>query len=117
MSDSAALRPKTYSYLTDDKDENKKQKGQILCHKTKFLHYKNCLEAMQLKNKKIPLRKKLDVDSFKIHYKKFIKTKNLLKKLTALHWVVTVIKNTVSQFNRSKCTLIEQRPSMSKRKN
>ena len=77
MSDSAALRPKTYSYLTDDNDENKKQKGQILCHKTKFLYYKNCLEATELKNENIPLRKKLDVDSFKIHHKNFIKTINL----------------------------------------
>ena len=28
MAEFAALRPKTYSYLTDDSDENKKQKAQ-----------------------------------------------------------------------------------------
>ena len=38
ISDSDALRPKTCSYLADDNDENNKQKGQILCHKTKFLY-------------------------------------------------------------------------------
>ena len=76
ISDSDALRPKTCSYLADDNDENNKQKGQILCHKTKFLYNKNCLEATQLKNKKIQLKKKPDVDSFKRHYKKFIKTTN-----------------------------------------
>ena len=37
MTEFAALRSKTYSYLTDDEnnDENKKQKKQKMCHKRK----------------------------------------------------------------------------------
>ena len=36
MAEFAALRPKTYRYLTDDNDENKKNKRQKkMCHKTK----------------------------------------------------------------------------------
>ena len=39
----AALRPKTYSYLTDEKSKRHK--------KVKFENYKHCLEATQLENK------------------------------------------------------------------
>ena len=41
-----ALRPKTYSYLTDDRKENKKAKGTKKCvikRMIKFNDYKNCL--------------------------------------------------------------------------
>ena len=41
-----ALRPKTYSYLTDDCKEDKKAKGTKKCvikRLIKFDHYKNCL--------------------------------------------------------------------------
>ena len=41
-----ALRPKTYSYLTDDCKENKKAKGTKKCvikRMIKFNDYKNCL--------------------------------------------------------------------------
>ena len=41
-----ALRPKTYSYLTDDCKENKKAKGTRKCvtkRMIKFNDYKNCL--------------------------------------------------------------------------
>lgn len=31
MTDSAALRSKTYSYLTDNSDENEKEKGTRMC--------------------------------------------------------------------------------------
>ena len=54
MTKTAALRPKTYSYLTDD-NENKKAKGtkkSVIKKKLKFEDYKNCLIATHLKNKK-----------------------------------------------------------------
>ena len=36
MTDLATLRPKTHSFLTDARDENKEEKAQkIVCHKTK----------------------------------------------------------------------------------
>ena len=40
------LRPKTYSYLTDDNKEDKKAKGTKTCiikRMIKFIDYKNCL--------------------------------------------------------------------------
>ena len=48
------LRTKTYSYLTDDHDENKNAKGTKKCvikRKLNFEDYKNCLQATQLENK------------------------------------------------------------------
>ena len=42
------LRAKTYNYLTDDSNEDKKAKGTKKCvikRKLKFENYKNCLEA------------------------------------------------------------------------
>ena len=37
MTEFAALRPKSYSYLTDDNDKNKKAKGtKGSCHKRKL---------------------------------------------------------------------------------
>ena len=53
MKEFAALREKTYSYLTDIKDENKKGKGTKKCDikiKFRFQNYKNCLEAVPLEN-------------------------------------------------------------------
>ena len=35
MAEFAALKPKTYSYLTNDSDKNKKAKGIKKCHKKK----------------------------------------------------------------------------------
>ena len=35
MTEFPVLRPKTYSYLTDDSDKNKKAKGTKKSHKTK----------------------------------------------------------------------------------
>ena len=43
-----ALRPKTYSYLIDGNNENKKGKGK---RKLKFEDYKHCLQETQLENK------------------------------------------------------------------
>ena len=53
MKEFATLREKTYSYLTDIKDENKKAKGTKKCDikiKFRFQNYKNCLEAAPLEN-------------------------------------------------------------------
>ena len=50
MAEFAALRPKTYSYLTDDSDENKKAKGtkRVSCEKhLEFEDYKHCLEIIK----------------------------------------------------------------------
>ena len=35
MTEFTALRPKTYSYLPDDNNKNKKEKGPKKCHKMK----------------------------------------------------------------------------------
>ena len=48
------MRPRTFSYLTDDSDENKKAKGTYKCvvkRKLKLEGYKHCLEATPLENK------------------------------------------------------------------
>ena len=48
----AALRSKTYSYLTDDSAENKKAKGTKMYHETKFLNLKIIgLKQINLKKK------------------------------------------------------------------
>ena len=53
--DFAALRPKTYSYLTDKNEEDKKSKSTKKCvikRKLKFEDYKNCSEATELELEK-----------------------------------------------------------------
>ena len=48
-----ALGRKTYSYLTDDGNENKKAKGTKTCvikQKLKFEDYDNCLKASRPEN-------------------------------------------------------------------
>ena len=75
MTEPAALRPKTYSYVTGDNDENKKVKGTKKCaikRKLKFEYYKNCLEANQLEKDK---EKKLLEN-----HKEFIRNHRLLLK-------------------------------------
>ena len=50
----ATLKLKTYSYLTDNNDENKKAKDKKKCvikQTLKFEGYKQCLEATQFQNK------------------------------------------------------------------
>ena len=50
----AALRAKTYIYLTDNNDEHRKAKDTKKCaikRKLKFEDYKHCLEAAQPENK------------------------------------------------------------------
>ena len=62
MTEFGSLRPKTYSYLTDGNDINKKGKRQKKCdikQKLRFEDYKNFLEANQPEKKKNkPPRKK-----------------------------------------------------------
>ena len=61
MTKFVGLREKTYSYLIDDSNEDKKAKGTRKC-----VIKKNCLEATQLKNKKNCLEKnKIDIDNIK----------------------------------------------------
>ena len=48
---------KTYSYLKDNNDEDRKAKGSK--------NYKKVLEAVQIENKINHLEKKIDVDSLK----------------------------------------------------
>ena len=74
MVEFAALRPKTYSYLRDDNDENKKAKGTKKCvvkRKLKFEDYNHRLEATQLENKINQLEKtKVAIDSLEENHKK-----------------------------------------------
>ena len=84
MAEFAALRLKTYSYLTDDNDENKKAKDTKKClikRKIKFKDRIHCLEADQLENKINQLEKyKVDGDSLRNIIKKFIKNNKLILK-------------------------------------
>ena len=62
------LKVKTYSYLIDDGNEDKKVEGTKKCvikEKLKFENHKNCLEATQLENKINYLEKKIDIDGIK----------------------------------------------------
>ena len=81
MKEFIALRTKTYSYLTGNKDEDKTAKGTKKCvmkRKLKFEDYKYCLEAAHIENKIKYLEKnKIDVDSLKEDQKEFIKITNL----------------------------------------
>ena len=51
----AGLRAKTYDYLKDNNDEDKKNpkdlKMWVIKRKLRFQYYKNCLEAAQTENK------------------------------------------------------------------
>ena len=51
MKEFVGLRAKTYSYLKDNNDEDKKAKECFINVKIKFEDYKNCLEAAQIENK------------------------------------------------------------------
>ena len=60
MKEIAALRAKTYTYLTNNKDQNKKAKGTkeyIIRREIKFEDHKNFLKATKLENKKQQLEK------------------------------------------------------------
>ena len=54
MKEFIGIRAKTYSYLTDNNDEDIKAKFTKKCvikRKIKFENYKNCLEVTQIENK------------------------------------------------------------------
>ena len=60
MKEFVGLRAKTYSYLKDNNDEDKKAKSTKKCiikRKLKFQDYKNCLETAQIERKINYLRK------------------------------------------------------------
>ena len=71
------LKAKTYSYLIDDNNEDKKAKGTKKCvikRKLKFENYENYLEATKLENKIKHLEKnKINIDSLKKNHKETIK--------------------------------------------
>ena len=74
MKEFFGLRAKTYSYLKDNNDEDKKSKGTKKCVikiKLEFEDYKSCFEAAQIENKIKYLRKdKINMDSLeRIHEK------------------------------------------------
>ena len=79
MIEVAALRPKTYSYLTDDYDEIKKAKSTKQCTiklKLKFEDYKHCLEATQIKNEMKQLEK---INLIQIVFEKIIKNSQKIR--------------------------------------
>ena len=60
MKEFVRLRLKTYSYLKDNNDEDKKARGTEKCvikRKLKFQDFKNCFEAAQIEKKINYLRK------------------------------------------------------------
>ena len=64
------LRPKTYSYSTDDGKEDKKAKGTKKCvikRMIKLNDYKNCLKLLLLKSQQRFISKKHDVYTEKIN--------------------------------------------------
>ena len=77
MKEFVGLRAKTYSYLKDNNDEDKKAKGtkkSVPKRKVEFQNDKNCLESAQIENKTNHFEKnKTDVESLKEDHKEFIK--------------------------------------------
>ena len=69
MIKSVEFTAKTYSYLRDDGNEDKKAKGtkkRVKKRKLNFENYKNCLEATQIENKTKYLEEnKTDEDNIK----------------------------------------------------
>ena len=82
MKEFVGLRAKTYSYLKDNDNEDKKAEGTEKCvikGKPKFKDYKNCLEAAQIENEISHLDKnKIDIDSLTEDQKGFIKNNKLI---------------------------------------
>ena len=77
------LRGRTYIYLKDNNDEDKKAKGtKRKKRKLKFKDYKNYLEAAQIENKINHLEKnKIDADNSKEDKKELIKNNKLILKI------------------------------------
>ena len=67
MTEFATRRPKAYSYLTDDNDENKKSEGT----KNSGKDFKHFIDATKRENKANQLPKiKVDVNSFRLNHKR-----------------------------------------------
>ena len=85
MTEFAALKPKIYSYFTDDYHENRNAKATkkgVKMRKHKYEYYKNSLEANQYEKEINYLEKiKLTIDSFRENHKEFIKINRLILKL------------------------------------
>ena len=68
---------KTYSYLIDDGNKDKKVKDTkklVIKRKLKFKNYENCLKATKLENKINHLEKnKIDIDGIQENHKELIK--------------------------------------------
>ena len=82
MKEFFGLRAKTYSYLKDNNDEDKKEKGTKRCvikRKLKFQDYENCLKAVQIGNKKSYLEKIKLMEIVLKKIKKVIKILKILK--------------------------------------
>ena len=77
MADFTVLRQKTYSYLTDGNDKNKKAKGTkmyVIKRILNFEDYKHCVVANQLENKIDQLEKnKVNADRENLRENEFIK--------------------------------------------
>ena len=74
----SVLRPKTYSCLTDENDEQT-QKKCVIKRKLKFEGSKHCLKAPQLENKTNQQeRNKLRVNILRQNHKEFIKNNKLI---------------------------------------
>ena len=78
MKEFVGLRAKTYSYLKENNDEDKKAKGTkkyVIKRKPLFQDYKNCLRAAKIENKIVYYldKKKINVDCFKEDQKEFLK--------------------------------------------
>ena len=84
MKEFIGLRVKTFSYLKDNNDEDRKAKGTKKCvvkRKLKFEDYKNCLESVQIENKISNLEKnRNEVNIVKKDHKEFIKNNKLILK-------------------------------------
>ena len=69
-----ALRSKTYSFLIDDRSENKKAKSTkqyVMQRELKFEDYQNCTEVNRLENKINYLENnKIEADYLKNYYQK-----------------------------------------------
>ena len=76
------MRPKTYSYLIHDGDENKKAKITkkfVIKQKLKLKAYKNCLETNQLKNEINHLEKNdIKVNHLRENHKEIMKNNRLV---------------------------------------
>ena len=78
MKEFVGLRAKTYSYLKENNDEDKKAKGTkkyVIKRKSLFQDYKNGLRAAKIENKIVYYldKKKINLDCFKEDQKEFLK--------------------------------------------